>query len=647
MFCPNCGENLPDDSKFCGSCGANLEEFASVTETEEKDNPPVATQTESESVQPKPESVQLKPESVQPKPVQIKKSYDKKIIAGIAAAAVVLVVVAVLGIKVILSFSGGKGNTYAYFSDGNYELITNVKQVKSIEIASSRAERAYNDLLTFSPDGKYVYYYTKYDTSTATGTLCRAEYGKLKEDTSNNSKYTEVIASNVSVGLEFLDDGTVIYTNGDGSLFYYDGKENSRIAKNVNYFYTDGSKRVAYVTGDYDTEYTLYGVYLDDIDNEIKLASHLNYICTAKDFDNILYVKLEDDYSQTLYVVGFEKDSQRLGRGVNIVSTLDEQVYFTLDNGNALNLYDYVEDDNSLTDYSYVELREMLDDEENAYPVKTLYCYADGKLTEIHDSVLDCLTYDGAIMFNTVDLVTEKARMRDIKFVDNVTSLFLIDFEAKNYVVLTNGTDVCQMSDSAAEEFGELFDEGYGYLFGSDGNDIYLGDTSGNVSIAHISDGEIGKFQHITDDGEILDIDGSKLYYVSNTYKRDSWTYGDLYAYNNGKKTNLAKDVMLDVLQTYEDDVVMAYTDYRSNYGYELTMFDSKGKANFIGEDVTQFIRVDPSTVLYISDDDLYCYNGKENVKIKRDVEWVWSNNFMEVSNYLSYFDVAIERLKQ
>lgn len=626
MFCPNCGENLPDGSKFCGSCGANLTELISDVMTR-----PEGDGGSSAMAQGGPASVDLQP-------VPSKRKGSKKLIAVVAAAAAVVVVIAALGFKVFSSFSGKKDHAYIYFSDGKYELLTNVKKGESIEVASSRAEYASNFLLAFSPDGKYIYYYTKYDSSTATGTLCRAEYGKLKEDSSKNDKYIETIASNISIGFEFLDDGIVIYTNGDGTLFCYDGKESTRIARDVNYYYTDGSKRVAYVTGDYDDGYTLYGVSLNDVENDIKLASNFSYICSAEDFDNILYVKDEDDYSQTLYVVGFQKDSERLGRDVYILSTLSGRVYFSMENGTILNLYDYVEDDNSLTDYHYAELRKELEDEKNGYPVRTLYCYADGKLTEIHDSVLNTMSYNGALMFNTVDLVTDKIRMKKVNSINDVKALFYVDYEACNYVVMTTGTDVYRMSESAADAHGEACDDGYGALYFSDDKEVYMGEADGQLSVAHISDGEIGAFQNIADDATVLDVDGSRLYFVRDVYERNYWNYGDLYVYEKGKESKLAKDILLDSVLCYADGVILANTDYRKDHGYELTMFDSQGKSTFIGEDVTQFIRVDKSTILYISDEDLYCYNGKESVRIKRDVDWLWSLNSMEVKRYLSYY---------
>ncbi len=643
MFCPNCGENVPDGSKFCSSCGVNLGEFASVSGAMKANRETSALPAS-----------QVGQETAQAKSTLAKKKNGKRVMVGLVAVAVVMVVVVVLGIKALFSFFAGKvsangyfskGNAYAYFSDGSYELITDIKEGTSIEIASSRAEYASNYLLAFSPDGKYVYYYTKFDTSTVTGTLCKAEYGKLKEDPTKNDQYTEVIASNVCIGFEFLEDGTVLYTDDDSSLFFYNGEDVSRIAKDVYYYYTDGAGKVAYVTGDYETGYTLYGVSLDHPDSERTLASHLSYISTAEDFDNILYVKQEEDYSQTLYVVGFDKDSQRLGRNVDIISTLDERVYFTVKNGDTLKLYDYVEDDSRLTDYSYVRLREALEDEKQGIPVKTLYCYADGKLTEISDAVLNTVTFDGVIVFNTADLITEKVGMGEITSVYDVADLFQIDYGAQNYVVLTTGTETLRMSDSAASVWGEIFDEGYGYLHYSKGKEIYFGDSDGNLSSAPILGGEVGEFQYIADEAEILEVEGSRLYYLCNIYNRDGWTYGDLYVYDNGKETNLAKDILVDMIQSYEDGMLLAYTDYRDKRGYELTLLDPKGKPMLIGEDVTQFIRVDPSTILYISDNDLYCHTGKEKVRVKQDVEWVWSKNAMEVSRYLSYYKFSDERV--
>lgn len=64
--------------------------------------------------------------------------------------------------------------------------------------------------------------------------------------------------------------------------------------------------------------------------------------------------------------------------------------------------------------------------------------------------------------------------------------------------------------------------------------------------------------------------------------------------------------------------MMLAYTGYESSSGRELSMINAKGESTLIGDNVTQYIRVDKSTLLYISDGDLYSYNGKKKKNGKK-----------------------------
>ncbi len=172
MFCPKCGSRLPDDSKFCSVCGEKLPDRE--PETQPREDVPEKTSRESRENDPGPELVQPK------------KRPGGKMIIGIAAAAILVIAAAVGGKTLVLS--KGSDNACVYLSDGRYGLITNLKKNEAIEIASSRSDSVNADLLAFSPDGKYIYYYTKYDPENNVGSLCRAEYRRLKEDSSKNEE---------------------------------------------------------------------------------------------------------------------------------------------------------------------------------------------------------------------------------------------------------------------------------------------------------------------------------------------------------------------------------------------------------------------------------------------------------------------------
>lgn len=765
MLCPKCGGKLPDGSKFCSACGEKLTDaIPEVQEEPRVEDASVSTVPATPINIPKPDFVQLK-----------KKVGSKKIIA--IAVAVVVVIVAILGLKTLFSGSSGD-NAYAYLSDGRYELITNLNKDQTIEIASSKSDSTMANLLAFSPDGKYIYYYTKYDSYSGTGSLCRAEYGKLKEDTSKNDKYIEIIATNVSLGFRFLSDGSVTYENSDSTLYYFNGEEPVQIAKNVSYYFTDASGKIVYATGDYSEGYTLYGVSLSDIDNKIKLASNFAYVHSATDFENILYTKYEDDGTETLYVVGFAKEAEKLAENVSNLTQVDGKTYFTAANGVMLSLYDFVDDahaesdagitepnrdDFSIPEYSYemvygsdlsegdfdelytsctkdlywfgestwwsysmsesldrnwgdksdaihaatqqfidkfassanedgyilvtdevkaalknintvaneedwewlwlcynkyqsgtttdydaynaasdkwyeaknrISVRETLQNKENDYAVRTLYCFDKGTLTAVNETVLNANTYTGAIVFNTTDLITETVKLENVSSAYDVRSLFNINNEAENYIILADGTS-CRMSSNAAETFAEAYDNGHATLYFTN-KEVYMSESNGALSMATISDGVVGDFAIVTDDAEILTVDGSTLYYASGSYQNNDVTYCDLYSCNNGTSTRMARDVILNNINLYSDGVILAYTGYNRSYsGFELTMIDSKGETTLIDDNITQYIRVDKSTLLYISDGDLYSYNGKEKKMVRSEVDWLWSQNSMEIDNTL------------
>lgn len=329
MFCPKCGKQIPDGSKFCCICGEKL--AAEPVVTVENRKAAVAV--------------------VKPAPVKTGGKIDVKKYIPIAA---VVAGVLLLVVLVIALFSGSGKPEYAYLSGGRYYLISDLKDAESLELAAAKSDSVRSGMLRFSPDGKYVCYFTKFDYYNETGTLCRARLDKLSDNPDKNDKYIEIIATNVNLGFDFLEDGSLLYTTGEDSLYHFNGKEVNLVAKDVEGYIADEKLRVVYYTGDYREGYSLYGAKLKDLENKEKLDSNVAYLYNTWDLENILYVKTDEAGNNALYAGGFGKEAQRLDEDVRMLSSWEGKTWYLTAAG-SLNLYDFVQDEYAAADSTLKE----------------------------------------------------------------------------------------------------------------------------------------------------------------------------------------------------------------------------------------------------------------------------------------------------
>jgi|GEM_PF-1848497 len=431
MFCPNCGAQTDDQSKFCDACGFNLAENAEAPVT----NPvpdPFAPQTPADGVPQAPETAPEAPvpsvePAVQPAadasaanaaamaaPAAApasedgqKKSNTGKVVAIAAAAVVGVGVIGGVGAKAISSLAGGSQNAYVYLADGSYEMMRKLGDDESIEVASSRSSEISSRLVRFSPDGKYLYYFTKFDGYS--GYLYRAEYGKLKADSSKNDERIESIGSNVRYNYIILDDGAVLYENEDENLYYFNGGDSVKIAKSVDDFTTDKKDRIVYTTGNYSDGYALYALSTKDVENGgDKIASNVSSIYSWSDLDHIFYTKEDedDDYNTvvTLYTVGFASESEKIASDVTMLGSDEGTIVYIVDKGKSVSLYDYVNDTYASSDANIT--RPSYDDFETiSYDYYKLTSYSD--LSD-YDKIYCSCTQDNYWYYESLEEILEE-----------------------------------------------------------------------------------------------------------------------------------------------------------------------------------------------------------------------------------------------
>ena len=699
MICPRCGSNVVEGDKFCQNCGAELRKS--------------------------------------PK----KKINSKKIIA-IGGVIIAAGAIGLGGVAVFKNLNKAD-NAYVYFSDGQYELLTDLKKDRNINF-SSGTEDNYDksDLVKFSNDGKYVYYYSQYTTGSYTGTLCRAEWAKLSQNSERNEKYIEVIDTNISTYFRFAKDDGIVYKNDMNDLFYYNGKEPVRIAKSVMNYMTDGADRVIYTVSNEDGSdssgetYRLYGINLDAPEEKKKLASDVSYIVNQDDFDNIFYSKSTSDNDIELYVVGFNKERECLGKQTSNIYYKDGEIYYTAGNGNSVSLYDYVddpenatntedeedtsahyepldwycyeedydeiyascsqactfleggeqetiegqsedgfkkftekyknlenkqgyflvtdeikedlielaenygngyddewlefcfakeegEDDNSWTDNSEY-MREQLKDSDNNYPLSNLCCYKDGKITTISEDVIAVKNYANCFSYATKDMITDRIKLEDVSECSDVEDLFKVILgEQSSLIPYDQEASTVKLSKESAEYLNNVGSDTWIYVY-MVGNSVYVLEDEGTLMAAPVKDSVAGKFTKVADNAVYLGKSETTYYHgIEND------TDYDIYSCTDGKSTLKAENIELDDFTVY-DDMILVATMGNSYSEYELSMISEDGKQVIIADDVSQYIRADEKNILYISDGDLYVYDGKERKMLGLDVDYFWTKNEME-----------------
>ncbi len=255
MFCSKCGSPIEEGARFCTACGAPVEEVQPApVQPEAVQQPaqpevaqpaaPVQPAASAESVAPVQPAV---PKQKTPGNINIKKI---AIIAGSAVGGLVLLLL--LFCVIIPKLTYKKENAILYKSDNILYYLKDInKPQKAIEIDRLSMDD-YVPNNAFTEDGKYIYFFTDYDESNDTSTLCRVKVSKLKKNKSNK-QYIEEVAKDVRY-FEFVKDD-VFYLDDNGKLVMEKKGKSITVAKEVSDFcVSEDDNTVYYYTGNGDYE---------------------------------------------------------------------------------------------------------------------------------------------------------------------------------------------------------------------------------------------------------------------------------------------------------------------------------------------------------------------------------------------------------
>ncbi len=521
-------------------------------------------------------------------------------------------------------------NVYVYFSNGCYEVVTDVATGATAEIEAGIGDSAYATV-KFSPDGNYMYYITGYNAGVAD--LWRCEYRKLKAGATGNESYCQFIASNVSYGSFEVTNKGVVFEDDSDNLYYFDGNTVRDLGQDINEFWCseDGTK-IAFECGDDPGSYVgnekytyldptqiLYGVETSNPEKVIVLANEYLEVFDITDFDNIFFTRESDDEDQPyIYVTDFADGPRRLGMLVDgIKEPENNTVYYTKESEKDWDINDFFVDSRGETE-ELSELREsFIEAKEDGWQVRCLYMYRNGQEERLNTLLLTVGYLDNCLYYATLgDIVPidiseeyEKGIERECFYWMSPYNRTPLHIDMESYWLLYD--------DLSPEEF---------YV---NDYDVLVEGYEGELKKLKIVDGEIVSYSTIAQNATVLAMDENAIYYK---VEKEDTDYCDIYKLANGNSTCIAQNVEFGMIYLYSDGSTTAFS-----YNNSLILTDGNGNRQEIASGVSSYVRADESTVLYVSDYNAWIWQNGESRLLGTNGERVWCSNPLEKVHYLGY----------
>ena len=507
-------------------------------------------------------------------------------------------------------------------------------------------------------DESYAYY-SEYDNSDNTTTLYRVSLGK--ESTK------EKLIKGATMIYSAWDAEVLVYGEYNGSSGEYDresdnytiyscvpGGEKTKIvgdAASIVGVDTDGTKVTLYYTTRMIEEYTLYDFVTDkhaSTDQQVTAVS-LEYPDWYSYYPWDIY---EDDLGG-YYYEDYNGNRHDLDpTGINDFSDAWTAAYEEADAlyNAAMDEYNAKYEEYAQAEWR-MELRDYLKNNEYSMESYTLHKYADGKVTDIATDVSTYNLYasvkDDVLIYQKIDAETGTvAELADLTYYDEVY-YFLQDSPASNvWYQNVGGTESTLAVDADEDESVYIYDlrvlngkEAVMRVCVDDDDAVlysYKLDKSSLSNPTEITDEEIDYIRVGKDskDNDVL------YYFIDVDY--DNYPSGDLMCYSNGTATPVADEIYQYIqLEESGTEYVFADCDYSDRAEALVGEFSviKDGKTVSVADDVMvgSICYLDGKQAMYISDEDLYLWNGTENRKLASDVIAFWASSGEAYNTYSVY----------
>lgn len=335
VFCPYCGVKNDGDAMFCCACGRDLKRI----------RPEDTVQKQNDGVSPKKRKSKKNDVSKSKGagvPNEARKRGIGKIV-GVVAAVVVVAAAVFAAVKLIGGSSGGPESYLNYVKDGRLTSINmDSRKKQPVVYKGSMTDYYSSQLVTYSEDGKYMYFLSDYSGSDSR--LYAVKTGSDPEDAVK-------IDSSISQYWVMKSGKEVVYLKED-VLYKNDLDGNKeKIASNVSNAFIDSDQKYVIWNEYRDNSYAYYYRALDLKSDKVKLLENGYIIHYSDDFQR-LYVSVDE----ILYVInGFGEKEKIDSEAVFIGVDEKGSMYYSKASGETVSAKDLVNDDMAEVDAAMTE----------------------------------------------------------------------------------------------------------------------------------------------------------------------------------------------------------------------------------------------------------------------------------------------------
>ncbi len=710
MKCNNCGNEIGENDLFCVKCGTKVEKEKTQEGTNETKQPEVleTVTTPNELVTPIVSATPIEPETqnipetpivpatpvspvipTQPvmpvanqfqnmpgnmnynqgamqgmpmvKPIKKKKG---GLVFGIIAG--IVLILAVLAFVFLLPKNEKVDNSKLFYVEDNELFLADLKKTNfdaiSLNDEYQDSSQYWPDYgfgtgnISVSSDGKTYYFPTQIDDNYCYN-LCAATIKKGKA-------VVEKIDSNVS-SYQLLKDDTILYSKYD-KLYYYDGKNKTKVASSVGYFILSEDQKNLLWTEDeslnedtYEYKVNIYYQPMSFKVDSVCIKKDVKYIGNSDDLQVIYFIDNDD-----LYVSDVKGNKEKLVSDCSdayLTDIKNNKFYYTVSTSEKKSAMDYVIDDYAESDaaitepmpeefevevyddfwgYTYTDTdwdayynaydiyqekynRDMLREELLAYDITTsvddLYYY-DGKKSEL-------VTEDFYYFYvyptdeNFVCAVMQPSNVAAIPITD-IYSAYDVEYQIGygdiKALVSCNGK-----TETVEEDRLDSFWQGDGQLYFTTANEnseyeLY----TYTLNSFDLSASKFGETTELSDEMNSFEgiLDG-KPYYICNADYDTS--EGDLFCDTD----EIASDVRMWSVGFFQDEDALCYSTNLDSDGESMTLMVYKnGKESEIGDDISYFSALNSSYFVFLQDFDFTDAYGELMLNDKGNVEKIASD---------------------